>query len=182
MLRVQTVALGCRTAVSWAFVMVAGTVGVVHSVYGFTGTVCRLPFDEAQIEIPDGDKSGDEQPQGFINNNPPKNNPIINGKSGAAGKSSGRKAANKVAEVPRRQGSPRRNKNKPKPNNNSRRPAGKKGGSRSSSQSAGGGSCPGGDVSACVSACEAVSLLKAYTACVKQCVLIFGFHLLLFSQ
>ena len=31
----------------------------------------RLPFDEAQIEIPDDDKVEDEdQPQGFINNNP----------------------------------------------------------------------------------------------------------------
>merc|ERR1719219_1800020 len=63
----------------------------------------RLPFDEAQLEIPEGDKTNPfpQQPQGFINNNPPKNSPLINGKSGAKGK-----AGNKAAEVPRRQGSP----------------------------------------------------------------------------
>ena len=48
----------------------------------------RLPFDEAQLEIPDEDKTNPfpDQPQGFINNNPPKNNPIISGKKeGGAG-------------------------------------------------------------------------------------------------
>merc|ERR1712106_60037 len=136
----------------------------------------RLPFDEAQLEIPDGDKTNPfpEQPQGFINNNPPKNSPLINGKSGGAGKGSGKKSGNKAAEVPRRQGSPSRNTKKPKSN---KRPSGrtgstgKKGGSSrgSSSKSGGSGSCPGGNVEACVGACEAISQLKAYTACVKQC-------------
>merc|ERR1712088_1104853 len=32
----------------------------------------RLPFDEAQLEI-----NSDEEAQGFINNNPPKNSPIL---------------------------------------------------------------------------------------------------------
>merc|ERR1712037_322759 len=49
----------------------------------------RLPFDEAQLEIPDEDKTNPfpDQPQGFINNNPPKNNPIISGgkKEGGGG-------------------------------------------------------------------------------------------------
>merc|ERR1719429_1060915 len=47
----------------------------------------RLPFDEAQLEIPDEDKTNPfpEQPQGFVNNNPPKNNPIISGKNEGGG-------------------------------------------------------------------------------------------------
>ena len=50
-------------------------------------TSFRLPFDEAQLEIPDEDKTNPfpEQPQGFINNNPPKNNPIISGNQGGGG-------------------------------------------------------------------------------------------------
>eukprot|EP00092_Neocalanus_flemingeri_P021519 GFUD01023337.1.p1 GENE.GFUD01023337.1~~GFUD01023337.1.p1 ORF type:complete len:260 (+),score=78.26 GFUD01023337.1:29-808(+) len=140
----------------------------------------RLPFDEAQLEIPEGDISDPfpQQPQGFINNNPPKNNPIAKGNSGGAQNSGGKEAASKVAEVPRRQGSPSRNTNKARPNKGKRPStrtgsAKKKSGSRSSSSTrggpGGGGSCPGGDVDACVAACEAVSQLKAYTACVKQC-------------
>ncbi|XP_023328701.1 uncharacterized protein LOC111701586 [Eurytemora carolleeae] len=42
----------------------------------------RLPFDEAQIEIPDGDKEGEEPAQGFVNNNPRKNNPALKTSSG----------------------------------------------------------------------------------------------------
>eukprot|EP00090_Calanus_glacialis_P005024 TRINITY_DN13841_c0_g1_i1.p1 TRINITY_DN13841_c0_g1~~TRINITY_DN13841_c0_g1_i1.p1 ORF type:complete len:254 (-),score=59.96 TRINITY_DN13841_c0_g1_i1:84-845(-) len=138
----------------------------------------RLPFDEAQIEIPDEDKTNPfpDQPQGFINNNPPKNSPLINGKSGGAGKTSENKSSSQAAEVPRRQGSPSRKTKKPKPN---KRPATrtgstrKTGGSSSRSPARGGssksGACPGGNVEACVGACEAIDQLKAYTACVKQC-------------
>ena len=51
------------------------------------GLSFRLPFDEAQLEIPDEDKTNpfEDQPQGFINNNPPKNNPIISGKKEGGG-------------------------------------------------------------------------------------------------
>jgi len=138
----------------------------------------RLPFDEAQLEIPDGDKTNPfpEQPQGFINNNPPKNNPVISGKSGAAGKSSGGKKGRKAAEVPRRQGAPNSNrKTKGKATRNkspSSRPGSgsKKGGSaRRGGESKSGGSCPGGSVEACFAVCEGIENLKGYTACVKQC-------------
>ena len=51
----------------------------------------RLPFDEAQLEIPDQDKTDpfEKQPQGFINNNPAKNNPNARGKSGGGNRKSG---------------------------------------------------------------------------------------------
>merc|ERR1712110_1360768 len=43
----------------------------------------RLPFDEAQLEI-----VGDEEAQGFINKNPPKNSPILK-KSGSSNNGGG---------------------------------------------------------------------------------------------
>merc|ERR1719150_2496122 len=51
----------------------------------------RLPFDEAQLEIADQDKTDpfEKQPQGFINNNPAKNSPVVNGKSKSGGAKSG---------------------------------------------------------------------------------------------
>ena len=49
--------------------------------------ICRLPFDEAQLEIPDNDKTDpfEKQPQGFINNNPAKNNPNAKPKAKSGG-------------------------------------------------------------------------------------------------
>merc|ERR1712106_548275 len=68
----------------------------------------RLPFAEAQLEIPDEDKTNPfpQQPQGFINNNPPKNNPIISGRNKGntrnGGKNSGRTISRKAGGGPRR--------------------------------------------------------------------------------
>ena len=49
--------------------------------------VYRLPFDEAQLEIPDNDKTDpfEKQPQGVINNNPAKNNPNAKPKAKSGG-------------------------------------------------------------------------------------------------
>merc|ERR1719427_2488095 len=58
----------------------------------------RLPFDEAQLEIADEDKEEtDDQPQGFINNNPRKNNPILRNSSNKSGgkKSNSGKGSNR---------------------------------------------------------------------------------------
>jgi len=51
----------------------------------------RLPFDEAQLEIDEADKEEkDDQPQGFINNNPRKNNPILRKSGGSKSENSNR--------------------------------------------------------------------------------------------
>ena len=56
----------------------------------------RLPFDEEQLEIPDNDKTDpfEKQPQGFINNNPRKNNPNVNGKNKNGGGAGSRTSGN----------------------------------------------------------------------------------------
>ena len=48
----------------------------------------RLPFDPEQLEIPGEDRTSDfpQQPQGFINNDPRQNNPLVAG--GGKGKAS----------------------------------------------------------------------------------------------
>merc|ERR1712111_120490 len=120
----------------------------------------RLPFDEAQLEIPDQDKSDpfEKQPQGFINNNPAKNNPNVRGGSGGNRGGSGRK-----------QQSGGRGRSKSGPRSSPLRKTAnqrQQGGSR---KSGGGGSCPGGSVDSCVGACDAIAKVQAYTACVKTC-------------
>ena len=54
------------------------------------GWSCRLPFDPEQLEIPAEDQSADfpQQPQGLVNNDPRKNNPLVaaGGKGAAAAK------------------------------------------------------------------------------------------------
>ncbi len=39
----------------------------------------RLPFDEEQLEIPETE---DLEGQGYVNNNPPKNSPVFQGRDG----------------------------------------------------------------------------------------------------
>merc|ERR1719310_1052725 len=137
----------------------------------------RLPFDEAQLEIPDEDKTNPfpQQPQGFINNNPPKNNPIINGKSNGGKKGGKTKAASRGNPSARRQGSSgSKSSSRSGGSSRGRSSAQTRGGNRSSgssgkSRNGGGSKCPGGNAEACVGACDAISQLKAYTACVKQC-------------
>jgi hypothetical protein len=53
----------------------------------------RLPFDPEQLEIPDEDKTSDfpQQPQGYINNDPRQNNPLV--------ASAGNKAEKKTAKL-----------------------------------------------------------------------------------
>ena len=116
----------------------------------------RLPFDEEQLEIPDNDKTDpfEKQPQGFINNNPAKNSPLVNGKkSGGSQQSRGG----------RRQPQTRGNRNS---GGARRQQGGSKGGAR---RQGGGGGCPGGDVGSCLAACEEVQRVEAYTVCVKTC-------------
>ena len=121
----------------------------------------RLPFDEEQLEIPDNDKTDpfEKQPQGFINNNPAKNNPLVNGKGGGGGKKSGGAQQSRGG---RRQPQTRGNRN----SGGARKHGGSKGGAR---RQGGGGGCPGGDVGACLAACEEVQRVEAYTVCVKTC-------------
>ena len=154
---------------------------------------CRLPFDEAQLEIPDEDKTNPfpQQPQGFINNNPPKNNPIISGrnKGGNGGKRNGGRTGGRNGSRTTGGGSgSRRNgqQNKGSRNNarntSQRRPAsGKASGARGGGGGYGkgakgrnfnsnrGGTCPGGNIDACVDACVPIQKLNGYRACVSQC-------------
>merc|ERR1711974_183314 len=64
----------------------------------------RLPFDEAQLEI-----TGEEDAQGFINNNPPKNSPILR----KAGSSTPSKNNNRSNGASRRKNSGNGGGNKP---------------------------------------------------------------------
>jgi hypothetical protein len=47
-----------------------------------TTNFCRLPFDPEQLEIPAEDLAADfpQQPQGYVNNDPSQNNPLVAGK------------------------------------------------------------------------------------------------------
>ena len=132
----------------------------------------RLPFDEAQLEIPDQDKSDpfEKQPQGFINNNPAKNNPNVRGGSGGNRGSSGvRGGSGSKGGSGRKQQSGGRGRSKSGPRSSPLRKTAnqrQQGGSR---KSGGGGSCPGGSVDSCVGACDAIAKVQAYTACVKTC-------------
>merc|ERR1712156_1071151 len=130
----------------------------------------RLPFDEAQLEIPDEDKTNPfpEQPQGFVNNNPPKNNPIISGKKeGGGGGGGGAQRGGR-----RQQGNGGRGKGRQQQQQATRGQrknqgagrGGKKGGQRSSK----GGNCPGGNMEKCIHACVPLST-QAYASCVRVC-------------
>lgn len=139
----------------------------------------RLPFDEVQLEIPDRDKTDPfpKQPQGYINNNPPKNNPIISeNKTKSGGRSGGRRKPSKqqFSEVPRRQASGSRNKIQTGRKNTSGRKQGSVGGvgnrgTAGRGKPGKGGVCPGGSLDTCIEACVPVKKVRAYGACVKVC-------------
>lgn len=156
----------------------------------------RLPFDEAQLEIDNEDKEENEdQPQGFINNNPRKNNPSIrksgNNKSGGSKSTSGGGNTNSSAEkrtnnTRTNTGNKRTNgnsNNRSNGNNNNKRKSssnGRGGGNKnnqqpklnSRKQNGSGGSeseCPGGNLDSCIDACIPIKKVAAYGACVTVC-------------
>merc|ERR1712110_379215 len=109
----------------------------------------RLPFDEAQLEI-----VGDEEAQGFINNNPRKNSPIHkksgssnnggaaprrNGGNGRTNAGNGRKNAGNGRKNNQSQARKQPNQQRRKPSNNS---------NTKTSASNGRTECPGGSVDA----------------------------------
>ena len=117
-----------------------------------------MPFDEAQLEI-----TGDEEAQGFINNNPAKNSPGAN-----ANKSSG--------------GANRRNGNGPrKQQQQQRRPSTSSGGRKSStgaasnrrpsngSKKGNASNCPGGSIEACIETCVPLEQVSVYGVCATEC-------------
>jgi len=147
----------------------------------------RLPFDEAQIEIPDGDKTGDG-PQGYINNNPKKNNPILKNGQGTNKRKSGTSPASRksgTSQASRNQRNQNsnnrnnvnnRNRSNTKQNSaNGRRGSQKKSGGRSksaqaaNSRSGSGGNCTGGSLDKCVESCIPIKQVKAYGSCVEKC-------------
>jgi len=136
----------------------------------------RLPFDPEQLEIPDEDFTVEfpSKPQGLVNNNPWKNNPIISeagGSQGGAGapvQGRSRARAGKRGRVSKKQ----RNKSKGKSKNSipKRRKSGR-GNSRGRSQRKplkSGGRCPGG-VDGCVDNCLRIKALNKYVECIKGC-------------
>merc|ERR1712210_315296 len=135
----------------------------------------RLPFDEAQLEI-----NSDEEAQGFINNNPPKNSPILkksqstssartgtntrpkNGGNGRAQTGNGQKKSGNG-----RGGGNKQNRRQQQSNQQQqrRRPSNK-----NTSAQASGGECPGGSVDACIDeACVPLENVIVYAACAKGC-------------
>jgi len=130
----------------------------------------RLPFDEAQLEIPDNDKTDpfEKQPQGFINNNPAKNNPNVKSGGGGNKRNGGNGQQNRGGRRQQQQSRSGGAVSQRLSGNGSRRQGGGNGGSRR--QGGGkGGSCPGGNVGSCLSACDNVQKVEAYTVCVKTC-------------
>merc|ERR1712130_1038097 len=135
----------------------------------------RLPFDEAQLEIPDEDKTNPfpEQPQGFINNNPPKNNPIISGKKEGGGGGGGGGGARRGG---RRQqsgggggGKEKRRRAQQQTRTKSQGGRGKQAAQTQRQKSnKGGGDCPGGNMENCIDACVPLST-QAYASCVRVC-------------
>merc|ERR1711997_1387733 len=119
----------------------------------------RLPFDEAQLEI-----TGEEDAQGFINNNPPKNSPILR----KAGSSTPSKNNNRSNGASRRKNSGNGGGNKParrsqQSNQQRRRPTNTK-------TSGSGSNCPGGSVDACIDqACVPLENVNVYAVCSKAC-------------
>merc|ERR1739848_519283 len=112
----------------------------------------RLPFDEAQLEI-----VGDEEAQGFINNNPPKNSPISQSKSssgsnnnaGATGRA-GRRNSNRNRSqnrVPGSSGAAARPRTAAQRTKSS---TGKGRGNNQRKQASRGGQCPGGTLEKCI--------------------------------
>lgn len=100
----------------------------------------RLPFDEAQLEIDEADKEEkDDQPQGFINNNPRKNNPILrkSGNSKTGGSKSGRNNTNKSSTKSNANKRTSSSGNKRPTSNSNKRPSGngnrRNGGNKSTS-------------------------------------------------
>merc|ERR1711992_501483 len=115
----------------------------------------RLPFDEAQLEI-----TGEEDAQGFIDNNPPKNSPILR----KAGSSTQSKNNNRSNGASRRKNSGNGGGNKParrsqRSNQQRRRPTNTK-------TSGSGSNCPGGSVDACIDqACVPLENVNVYAVC-----------------
>ena len=135
--------------------------------------ICRLPFDEEQLEIADQDKTDpfEKQPQGYINNNPAKNSPVVNGKSksgggaGGGGGGGGSRGGSKGGTGGRNRGGKRQQQS-----SGGRRQGGTSGKQRQRPNNTRSGSrCPGGNVESCLAACEEIDDVKSYTACVKTC-------------
>ena len=148
-----------------------------NSAGSVTILVCRLPFDEAQLEIPDNDKTDpfEKQPQGFINNNPAKNNPNAKpkakAKSGGGAKDRGgrrQQAGGGGRNTAAASGGGRRQQQRQQ-QQQGRKQGAKGGAKRRPAGGSGGGNCPGGDVASCVAACEEVGRVEVFTVCVKTC-------------
>merc|ERR1712241_1038740 len=130
----------------------------------------RLPFDEAQLEI-----VGDEEAQGFINNNPPKNSPILkksksSNNGGAASRKNGGNARKNGGNGRKNAGNGRKNAGSTRKNNESQ--ARKQSSNRKTSTSGSDRTkeCPGGSVDACIDqACVPLDNVTIYAACAKGC-------------
>jgi len=132
----------------------------------------RLPFDEAQLEIADEDKEGDEQPQGFINNNPRKNNPAL--KSGQKGANSAKRTSRKqnsaASRTSRKSSTSRKQISAPsRTSRNSNTDKRRKGPNRNNFKQSKGKTCPGGSVDSCIESCIPIKQVRAYGVCVEEC-------------
>ena len=118
-----------------------------------------LPFDEAQLEIADGDKNAAprERPIGFVNNNVRKNSPIfLEEKQTNSGNNQ------RVGTAGNKPNSgPRRNNNRQRPSNGQGKQSG--GGSLSNQE------CPGSLEECIDTACVPLENVDAYVVCVKAC-------------
>lgn len=169
-----------------------------------------MPFDEAQLEITvniftkcikyqegfnlhyDITKQGDEEAQGFINNNPRKNSPILknSNKQNGGNNKNGNRAA---PQQNRSTGNGRRNNQQGgrKRNNVQQKQQRKSNNGNSRKQNGNSGGCPGGSLDKCIGkditrlicsiyraklhsnfsemACVPVPGIKAYGICVSEC-------------
>ena len=126
----------------------------------------RLPFDEEQLEIDSEvfQQDPNDQPQGYINNNPPKNSPYFTNSNNKGNQNNSQNRnqnrRNQNQNSPRRQQNQNsqnrqqnpRNQNRPEPKSNSN-------------------TCPGQSVQECIeSACNPLkSIQRVFEACSKSC-------------
>lgn len=136
----------------------------------------RLPFDPEQLEIPEEDFAAEfpSKPQGLVNNNPWKNNPIISEAGGGArpqGAAPGQRRSQARAAKRSRLSKKQRNRSKGKTNNIPKRRKPSRGKSRGRSQrkpAKSGRRCSGG-LDACVDNCLKIKALDKYVDCIKGC-------------
>ena len=115
-----------------------------------------MPFDEAQLEI-----TGDEEAQGFINNNPAKNSPGASSSSKSSGGARSSNGNGSRKQQQRRPSGGRKSSGGSNQGPSRRGQQGLKNGNASN--------CPGGSIEACIETCVPLEQVSVYGVCATEC-------------